>query len=583
MVYYIAITWISAIFIAVGAVGFISYHYNRRESITKIKENQVDALREQGRNILYVETLYNDISNDIAFDATIQKPLVDYKYQRESQESVQLQINNALGKKIGYYENFENIVFFSLDGVLLGARNYIDPYIHFKSYPWADGFENTRGESLWFPFSGGQEPGVFPIAKKVYSTQSTTIGEPIGYLLLFLKPETFLEVFHSAGSAGSILCVLDDASRIIISSDWNLVGRPFACQEEKDGFISFEGGTYLATFQNINDRNNWSCVALTDKAQILSQANLVRFLSIAICGILLAIFVPATILISRMITAPVNDLLDHFSIAEKQNTSIRSSSEIREFQQLFGAFNRMVSKIYGMAEEMQRKNELQKKLEQESNENQLRALQMQINPHFIYNTLDEINWVSLKNKDEAVSDMLVLLGEFLRSNIRSGGIYTTVEEELSNIEMFFRLAKIKYGEALDYMIDVEPQLYHSRILKLLLQPLVENAIKYGIAMTGEPELIRIWMGREEDLLVISVRDNSGGISQEIKSYIQDIWDKIEEGNKNTKGIGIYNIMRRLYLCYHYQCSFEVISSPSMGTEIVISIPFEEEKEEKISV
>lgn len=203
-------------------------------------------------------------------------------------------------------------------------------------------------------------------------------------------------------------------------------------------------------------------------------------------------------------------------------------------------------------------------------ESQIQALQSQINPHFLYNTLDCINWKAQMDGNKEVAEMIRILGKFFRSNIEVKGEFTTLKEEIENVELYISLSKLRFGSRLHCYIDISEELYPCHIIKLLLQPLVENSIKHGLELENIEENIWIWCGTEDTDLVISVKDDGKGIKPEMLQYLRNLWDTREEEFKKTESIGLYNVMRRLYLCYRDDCNMEIFSELGKGTEVVIT-------------
>ena len=158
------------------------------------------------------------------------------------------------------------------------------------------------------------------------------------------------------------------------------------------------------------------------------------------------------------------------------------------------------------------------------------------------------------------------------------GEFTSLKAELDNIKQYIALSKIRFGSRLTCVVDVEEELYTCQVMKLILQPLVENSIKHGLEVENICETIRIWCSREEADLVISVKDTGRGMTEEELSYLRQLWDSRETEYKETKSIGLYNVMRRLYLCYREACYLEIFSQLGEGTEIIITFPLKKTEE-----
>ena len=218
----------------------------------------------------------------------------------------------------------------------------------------------------------------------------------------------------------------------------------------------------------------------------------------------------------------------------------------------------------------------EQKLIVEARQAQLQSLQMQINPHFLYNTLDSINWMALMEGNEEVSRMILALGHLFRNSINTSGIYTTVREEIENIELYMFLEQVRFEGRLDFQVDVDGEVMGETLLKHTLQPLVENSIKHGIEPYHIKGEIRIAITGEGDKLCIGVSDNGKGMKDEVLSSLQQMWANIETAQETRSdgrgGVGIRNIMKRLWLCYGEQASFVVRSRAEEGTRMELRFP-----------
>lgn len=217
--------------------------------------------------------------------------------------------------------------------------------------------------------------------------------------------------------------------------------------------------------------------------------------------------------------------------------AITHESVFEEFNDLYQSFNHMVNKIYTMSDEIRKREIMQRELETKSRESQIGALQMQINPHFLYNTLDCINWMAQMKGDSDVSEMILTLGKFFRSNTEMKGIYTSIEQEIKNIELYMTLAKLRYLERLNYSIEVDKDLFDLQIIKLLLQPLVENSIKYGLDKSTKDGHIHLWIGQEDECIVVSVTDDGMGMDFKQLEMIRRLWETLPMSSRILKAWG----------------------------------------------
>ncbi|WP_077622506.1 cache domain-containing sensor histidine kinase [Sediminibacillus massiliensis] len=203
-------------------------------------------------------------------------------------------------------------------------------------------------------------------------------------------------------------------------------------------------------------------------------------------------------------------------------------------------------------------------------ETEYKALQSQINPHFLYNTLDSINWLAKMNDQPKISSMVEALGNMMRNIISKKAPLISLKEELEIINHYITIQKYRYGDRLHFDLQYDPALETASIPKLTIQPLVENAIQHGLEEMEASCYINVHVSYEEDLLLIMVRDNGPGMDEQT---IQQIY----QGNIKPKGsgIGLYNIKERIELMFGKEHGVRIASEPGSGTSVKIALPFTE--------
>lgn len=236
------------------------------------------------------------------------------------------------------------------------------------------------------------------------------------------------------------------------------------------------------------------------------------------------------------------------------------------------SFNLMASKINLLINDVY-KLQLQKKdLELERVRAEINFLQSQMDPHFLFNTLNAILVVSTKNGYNAIIDIIKYLSKTLRRLLSWKDDLVTIQEEISFTEMYLKIEKFRFGDKIEYFIDIDESLMQIKIPKMSLQPLIENACKHGIQAITEVGIVKISAMASEGSLKISVEDNGSGIDNDtLKELINNIKSD-EEVNFN---VGLRNVYRRLILYYGDNISFEIESEKNAGTKVCFTIPCEE--------
>lgn len=540
----------------------------------------------------YLSGQAENISATLAFDSDIQSALIAYQYggQPLDLDQVRIRINNNLVYKSKFNSalyDCTNIVLFSNDGQVIGSKEAFRQNASIKDYPWFEEAANSNGKSIWLPLGYDENSPstkkvlTIPIVRKIFSTQSgkentlsevMTVGKELGYIIVYINVEMFSGIVaEDVDVYTKRFFLVDENNRIISCRSKELVGEDFQYRACEDGYISMDGVSYIMTEKKLENRG-FNYICLTERGEVTRDGMIVLSVCLILGVILLLVFGAIGLLLSRSIAIPVAVLVENFKRAENGNVTIREKTGILEFKKLYESFNHTMEKIHDLANEVYENKLVHQELVMSIKESRIQALQMQINPHFLYNTLDCINWRAQMDGNKEVAEMIRILGKFFRSNTEVKGEFTTLKEEIDHIELYITLSKLRFGSRLCCSIDIEEELCNCRIMKLLLQPLVENSIKHGLEKENIQETIWIWCGREDEDLVISVKDDGKGMDPETLLYLKNLWDAREEEYRKTDSIGLYNVMRRLYLCYREECSMEIFSQQGRGTEIVITFP-----------
>lgn len=223
------------------------------------------------------------------------------------------------------------------------------------------------------------------------------------------------------------------------------------------------------------------------------------------------------------------------------------------------------------------------KLEISEKNAQLKALQAQISPHFLYNALDMINWALIENGDIEMSHIVIALSDILRYSIDDTKKQVKVREELQQIQNYLLVQKSRFEERLNYKIQIQPDILENEIPKLLLQPIVENAVIHGVENRQKEGFVRISGRAEDDKLIFEIKDNGLGIKPERLEKLRQkiaIADKIVDGNEKVH-IGLANVNQRIRLTYGEKSSMEIKSKVDEGTTICIILERRDDLDENL--
>lgn len=289
-------------------------------------------------------------------------------------------------------------------------------------------------------------------------------------------------------------------------------------------------------------------------------------------GILfLSLTILFSFIISLQIARPIKLLRNTIKVVEQGNFDIQAKIERSdEIGELGKDFNIMVQKI---------KELLQLIIEEQQNKrkSELKALQAQINPHFLYNTLDSVIWMAEDRQHQQVIEMAAALAKLFRISISGGREIISIGEEVEHVRQYLIIQKMRYKDRLDYEICVPEDLFPYRTVKIILQPLVENAIYHGIKNSPSPGKIIIDGSICYNGIELKVKDNGVGMSAEVLARIME--DTQGERAFVRRGVGVRNVDERIKLYFGKNYGIQFFSSEGEGTEVRIRLPAIREEEE----
>ncbi len=269
--------------------------------------------------------------------------------------------------------------------------------------------------------------------------------------------------------------------------------------------------------------------------------------------------------LNRRINDPVYRLKTMASRIAQGDLSIRvDKPEVSELDELTDSLNTMAGKLGQLIEQnMQKQQNLQKA--------EMKALQAQIAPHFMYNTLDTILSLAEDGQNESVVTTTLALSRFFRLSLNKGRDWVPVAEEKSHVESYLAIQKIRYGAILEYEIDIAEEILNQSMLKILLQPLVENAIYHGIKETRRAGMIRLTGRSREGCLIFTVEDNGLGMTGEELDTLKESLFHYDVSNPEM-GFGLYNVFKRIQLYYEIDNGLTVESEYDKGSRITLRLP-----------
>ncbi|MBN2979932.1 cache domain-containing sensor histidine kinase [Cohnella algarum] len=575
------------ILLSIAIVGTVSFSI----SSSTIKD------RVESANLQIVRQIENNLNNDFRSKRNL---LLAPYYDQEYIDGINAYPEMTDQEKFRYQQKLENLFLKSFNATPI--RGFIRFQIYYRTgellaasddyKPWtpvqvrnSDWFLRTAAKDGEVYFNGPSSgDGTTDAADTAYSS-SILIRD-------FSSPERFIvvrveygdDLFRAIGqnddlSAGSRILVLDERNALVYDSSGAAVRMPderlLNRLDGAEGKFWTEGETdeqfvsYIASTST-----GWKVVLVTPRRDIVGPLDNIKTTVIATALLAFALTFMISVLFGRRITQPILALYKNVNRIKRGDFSERAPVKRNDEIGLIAAnFNAMQDELQQLIEH---KYVNQIKLR----EVELAMLYSQINPHFLYNTLDIIRAMADYHKVEEIGEMAQALADMFRYNTRGRDEVVTLQEELDQIEAYMKIQSIRFEDKIAWEVDVEERLYNFPILKMTLQPLVENAVFHGLERKRGKGTIRISAAAEGDRFVLSVSDDGVGMSEgrlaELRAKLKQSLHREEEVVSVAEGgIGIRNVYSRYAIRFGDRLAFAVDSRKGTGTLVTIGLPAED--------
>ena len=563
--------------------------------------------------------------------------IIMQKYLRMEFPSIREQYSNDLAgsMELASISTYRKDIF----GVYMFGQNggcYKSSYYSFKSEdqretPWYQTIAGSQG-ATWFP----PHEGSF-IVRSSISDKFITVGQPVmdkasgivnGIVAADIQEDAIAQkIRHSLGNG--VICILDQKGDILFRSNaGNDLHYPIDLSADLVSHILDATGStvgksivvpdssYLVVSRTLMN-SNWIIAGIIDRGFLTQSSKDITRIVMLLLLIIVFSSLYIAMLISQSVYRPVQVLYRMMEDVENGDFSVRytyPSSD--EFGRLGKNFNQMLERIQALISQIY---EEQKKLKN----SELKALQAQIQPHFLYNSLDSVMWLLRMDKNQDAEKMLRELSTLFKISLSKGNEIITIREEFQHISSYLFITNMIYSRKFEYAIECDPALYSYQTLKLLLQPLAENAIVHAVPLPGQKVFLQVSIYEEADSLVLSVQDISRGMDpgtlERLQRQLADGGEAADAGadgssdsdeanemcgdartadraggnaadragdkaadraggraagrtGSRDSGYGLYNVNERIHIFYGSGYGLTITSEPDFGTEVSLRIP-----------
>ncbi|HEY8500342.1 MAG TPA: sensor histidine kinase [Clostridia bacterium] len=561
-------------------MGFLSYR-SSEETVKRISMNyaqdmlQMIELRFQdfinnlnviSQDLLYDKKIYNILNQERGIN-----PLIDYEAENE--------ITNTIKKIVLSRPEVQSIAIISNKGKFYYADDNSRSSSIRTILPYADVLKKARqheGKATWYTDSINGSVNYIYLVRTIYNQDDFS---EIGLQVILVKKEFLETVYKGLTKSMQNIVIVSENNELIASrnsEDWFIKSDTLKnLKNERDSQIDSDLKA-MVSHTTISD-TNWKVITYIPLSELFRDANALGRKIIILSIITVLILSMFNLAIAMGFINPINRLVRGMKMVQKDNRIVYIDDERNdEIGFLNQTFNEMSREINHLVTWVYREQITRKEAE-------LKALQSQINPHFLFNTLESINWMAQLNNVPEISKIVTDLSDLMEASIGRDDRLITVEEEFRYSDKYISLLKARFEDKIEFEKEILDGAGEVKIPRLLIQPLVENAVYHGIERLRGKGRISLKAFIEGDMLVIIVMDSGPGIdgtelsalnrmlSMDNDSYFKAL------GSKRRKSIGIENVNRRIKLFYGDKYGLKIESEQGSFTRVIVNIPINWEK------
>ena len=568
------------------AVGYFSYEQGSQAIYNKMRRSITETMGQVGINLSSkLQTIVND-GTEIAYNDLVQTTLVNYNsLSTHELNRIESELSEYINRKYIFNNYVAEIIIYTNELDRINAYGQS----HFWFMPKKENLEKIverakelDGMCIWVPVNSDYEEG---LAKKVFGDRKSIIliravksletGNQIGYLLMRIDEhiisDTFIDI--DIGDGAQIFILNSDNTVVSSAGEYAEVALKYhetgilneinQADNERSFSYKIDKSSYLATYTTVKQAD-WYIVALIELDYLYSESKqlLWNVFILGLCSLIFALFL--NYIISMSIVTPIRQLVDGINSFKNGALDISIDDEGNdEFSELNGSFNEMTSEITRLIQDIKRQERQKKELE-------IRALQAQINPHFLSNVLNTVSYIASIKKENNIVNLVDSIVTLLNGCMKNDNSQITVEEEISLLKSYITMQEYRLFGRFTVEFSIEPSILSCLIPRFLLQPILENALIHGIEPSGKTGLIVIKGFKQDNILYFSITDNGIGMAQEQIDLLLESDD--HNHNSRLNGIGIANTRDRINLLYGSEYGLEINSVKGVFTTVNIYLP-----------
>lgn len=568
----VAVLVLSAVVIVTG----VSMKFTNTSIFENSSEYTHTIIQQMNQNI----DSYIDYMENIAYLISSNEDVQDYLFDEKIDNEGRYRILNQLQTILDSRSDIRNVGIISKNGRMLindGSKS-VNQDLDLNTQEWyATALEKPNGPILTSShvqhIISGERPWVITLSRGIRDRSGS--GEKEGVFFIDLNYSAISELCDQStvGTKGYAF-ILDAKGNIVyhpqqqqLYNELQTENISLIMDTDEDTVLTGTGNDGKLYSISRSEKTGWTVVDCTNVKELLSKSRQAQSVYVLTAIILVIVALLFSRFMARSITLPIQKLRDSMKKVQEGDFSV---SDVvvdlkNEIGSLTKSFDVMTHRIHELMEQNVHEQEEKRKSE-------LKALQSQINPHFLYNTLDSIIWMAEGKKNEEVVLMTASLARLLRQSISNEDEVVPIANEVEYARGYLTIQKMRYKDKLEFQIEVDSSILYIPLIKLVLQPIIENAIYHGLKYKESKGLLIVKGFMKDGNAVLQVIDDGVGMDEETLAHI---YDK-HKVNYHSNGVGVYNVQKRLKLYYGEDYGITYTSELGKGTTATITIPGRQE-------
>ena len=568
----VTVLLLSAVLVITG----VSMRYTRNSIFENSSVYTQNIVQQMNQNI----DSYIDYMENIAYMISSNEDVQQYLFGENVDDGTRERLINQFKTILDGRSDIRNLGIIGSNGrkLINDGKQSVNPDLKLSTQEWyLEALQKPEGPLLTSShvqhIISGERPWVITLSRGIRNFSNN--GEKEGVFFIDLNYSAISELCdqNTIGKKGYAF-ILDESGNIVyhpqqqqLYNELQTENISLIMDTDEDTVLTGTGNDGKLYSISRSEKTGWTVVDCTNVKELLSKSRQAQSVYVLTAIILVIVALLFSRFMARSITLPIQKLRDSMKKVQEGDFSVSDVvvDSKNEIGSLTKSFDVMTHRIHELMEQNVHEQEEKRKSE-------LKALQSQINPHFLYNTLDSIIWMAEGKKNEEVVLMTASLARLLRQSISNEDEVVPIANEVEDARGYLTIQKMRYKDKLEFQIEVDSSILYIPLIKLVLQPIIENAIYHGLKYKESKGLLIVKGFMKDGNAVLQVIDDGVGMDEETLAHI---YDK-HKVNYHSNGVGVYNVQKRLKLYYGEDYGITYTSELGKGTTATITIPGRQE-------